>query len=70
MEGMVDLLDGNKKLIRHLGDVGGPCLELVAAVTSFNTAFLIDLGHGDGRKRQVVVETAGFGLVSSRAAMS
>jgi hypothetical protein len=48
MEGMVDLLDGNKKLTRHLGDSGSPCFKFVAAVTSFNTAFLIDIRHGDG----------------------
>jgi hypothetical protein len=46
---MIDPLDGNKKLILHLGDVGSPCFEFVVAVTSFNAAFLIDLRHGGGR---------------------
>jgi hypothetical protein len=43
---MIDPLDGNKKLILHLGDVGSPCFEFVVAVTPFNAAFLIDLRHG------------------------
>jgi hypothetical protein len=50
MKGMIDPLNGNKKLILHL-DAGSPFFKFVAAVTSFNTVFPIDLRHGDDSLR-------------------
>jgi hypothetical protein len=49
MESMIDHLDGNKKLILHLGGLRSHGFELVAAVVSFSTEYLTGLRHGDGR---------------------